>query len=572
MVMGKELRYMLLLAAMVFGTSIWASVPPPPVNQNIGFPDRIMNNISWDVCLSCHGDPGGAPVPVKSGYLPDRHHLRVDTPIEEYSASPFPEKSPDGTHKCTTCHLVDWIADPSRPLGGYFAFAQDPAGPAFRNCLNCHKQVANVASVHHLTQKAQDAKCHLCHGNVINNPNDDHYIPDTGVVNVTPRPGRGSGEVGVTGEKIGGCRYCHGGGVDDATGIVVPVNDRGNANNATHHGTGIARGGTNSVHTCLLCHNWGLEPGPLNGPYNIRGCERCHGISSLHNIQFDAVGDGIVPGEEEPFYGHVGNNLDCRGCHGPNPTFPQFPYPGDPEFDHLGEQSDCLGCHRNGSFNGASGLFAASTAGEPAFGPVIPYITGVSDKRITTGRAVTLTLTGSGFYAAGDRVDIPARVALLSDRGPTIEITPTVVTPTLMEVNLPADLAPGAWGIKAVKNAMGSNIINLVVLPVVAVNDISCSDSKVTITGTGFGSYLDAENSGTAVSIKATGEKCRVDSWQDNQIVANCAPADAGVIEVQGIFGSSSASVACSASNEEGGRPKWWSIWSWWSSWSWSRR
>ncbi len=567
---GKWFWAPFVAAGVVFSMSLWASVPPAPVNQNIGIPDRVMNNISWDICLGCHGDPGSAPVPVKSGYLPDRHHLRIDTPIEEYSASPFPEKSPDGTHKCTTCHLVDWVSDSSRPLGGYFSFAQDPAGPAFRDCLNCHKQVANVASVHHLTQKAQEAKCHLCHGNVINNPNDDHYIPDTGQVNVTPRPGRGQGEVGATGEKMGGCRYCHGGGVDDATGIVVPVNVRGNANNATHHGTGIARGGTNSVHTCLLCHNWGLEPGPLHGPYNIRGCGRCHGMSSLHNIQFDAAGDGVVPGEEEPFYGHVGNNLDCRGCHGPNPTFPGVPYPGDPDFDHLGEQSDCLGCHRNGSFSGA-GVVAAS-ADNAAFGPVIPYITGMSSKQIVTGRAVTLTLSGSGFYAEADSVDIPSRLVLLSDQEPAIEITPILIGPTLMEVNLPANLPSGTYGVKAVKNLMGSNIVNLVVLPAVAINEAICSDGKITITGTGFSRYLDAENSGTAVAVDTTGGNCSIESWNDSRIVANCTLGSEGVIEVQSIFGGASADVTCAASAGEDGRPKWWSIWSWWSSWSWSRR
>ncbi len=556
--------------------SLWASVPPPPVNQNIGIPDRVMNNMSWETCLGCHATPGSSQVPVKEGYLPDRHHLRVNTPIEKYSASPFPGKSPDGTHQCTTCHLVDWIADASWPDGGYFAFAPDPGGSAFRNCLNCHKQVANVASVHHLTQKAQDAKCHFCHGNIVNDPNGDHYIPDTPIVNVTPRPGRGSGEIGITGEKTGGCRYCHGEGVDDVTGIVVPVNERGNSSNATHHGTGIARGGTSSVHDCSLCHNWGLEPGPLNGPYNIRGCERCHGISSLHNIQFDAVGDGIVPGEEEPFYGHVGNNLDCRGCHGPNPTFPHFPYPGDPDFDHLGEQSDCLGCHRSGSFNRTGGMFAAAVTDKPAFGPVIPYIAGISRKQVVAGQAVTLSLTGSGFYAEGDGMDIPSRLELFSEQEEVIEITPTLVSPTLMEAELPANLAPGTYAVKAVKKSVGSNIVNIVVLPAVVIDEISCSgDNRITIAGSGFSSYLDAENSGTTVSIDATGERCEVESWQDHRIIANCPLGNGGVIAVQSVFGDISAEVACATSgtsSTEEGRPRWWSIWSWWSSWSWSRR
>ncbi len=561
-------RYLLLLLTVFLCARAGASVPPYPVNQNIGIPDRVMNNLSWELCLGCHGDPGGAPAPVKSGYLPDRHHLRVDTPIEEYTASPFPERSPDGTHTCITCHLVDWVTDPSRPLGGYFVFAQDPAAPEFRNCLRCHKQVADVASVHHLTQKAQEAKCQLCHGNVINDPNDDHYIPDSGQVNVTPRPGWGSGEVGVTGEKMGGCRYCHGGGVDDVTGIVVPVNARGNANNATHHGTGIARGGTNSVHTCTLCHNWGLEPGPLHGPYNIRGCERCHGMSSLHNIQFDSVGDGVVPGEEEPFYGHVGNNLDCRGCHGPNPTFPAVPYPGDPGFDHLGEQSDCLGCHRNGSFNGA-GVTVAS-ADNAAFGPVVPYISGISNRQITAGQAAMLSFTGSAFFSERDGIDIPATVELIPHGGSAIEIVPTSVSPTLLEFNVPSTLTPGTYVARAVKGGVGSNVVNLVVLPAVSIEEVSCHGDRVTITGSGFSDYLDASGSGTAVSVvRGAEQSCKIESWDDTRIVADCPAPVGGWIKVQSIFGTATAAAGCEL---QGGRPLWWAIWSWWSSWSWSRR
>ncbi len=567
----KSARFLSVLLALLFPLFSAASVPPPPVNQYIGFPDMVMNNLTWEACLGCHGDPENAPLPVKRGYLPDRHHLRVDTPIEEYTASPFPEESPDGTHKCLTCHQIDWVKDPSRPAGGYFAFAQEPGSAEFRNCLNCHRQWSNVASVHHFTQKAQEARCHLCHGNVINDPNDDHYIPDSGIVNVTPRPGFGSGEIGETGEKRGGCRYCHGGGVDDTSGIEVPVNPRGNANNATHHGTGIGMGGTNSAHDCLLCHNWGLEPGPLNGPYNIRGCERCHGISSLHNIQFDPVGDGIVPGEEPPFYGHVGNNLDCRGCHGPNPTFPQVPYPGEPGYDHLGDESDCLGCHRNGSY--ASGMRAASAALDPAFGPVVPYLSGISRNRLVAGEPATLTLTGSAFHAARDPLEMPVRVVLLGPSGASIEIAPTTVTPTLLEFVLPAQLAPGSYAVKAIKGEMGSNIKTLLLLPAVAIEEMRCSGEHVILTGSGFLGYLEAEASGTAVLVEKTGERCTVESWSDERIEAICPTLDSGgTIKVETLFGTLSRAVTCNGGDETGGRPRWWSIWSWWGSWSWARR
>ena len=510
----------------------WGSTPPPPVNQNLGMPDGVFNSMTMDVCGGCHFDPDTAPAPVKQGYLPDRHHLRVDTPIGEYSASPYPEKSPDGTHKCITCHLVDWVADPSRPLGGYFKFAVDPAEPAFRNCLNCHRQQQGVASVHHLTQKAQAAQCNACHGSLINDPNGELWQVRV-IPSMSPNPGFGDGEIGETGHRRGGCRYCHNGGSDDATGRVVPGP---NANMLTHHGTGLGQPGSGSVHTCSLCHD-ATPP-----DHTLQGCVRCHAPTSLHSIQADSDGNGTAGEyEEQPFYGHIGTSTDC------------------------------MGCHMGGSATPASVMTAAAEQA-PLFGPLLPSIDQISTASMVAGSSVTLQITGSGFLVATANNSITTKVVLSAEESGAqpIEIIPQNVTFNSMDVSIPTTLPPGNYSVSAVNGSMSSVPVNLVVTPAVNVGSVSCDEGVVTISGSGFSHHLDVEGSGTGVVDLEDSERCKIRSWSDTSVVADCGDAVDGSIRLDSVFGSATAAVSgCSSSS---GRPHWWEIWSWWSAWSWSRR
>ena len=549
----RVLLYLILAAVAAASSVVSASVPPPPVNQNIGIPDGVFNDMTYQTCLGCHGDPENAPAPVNTGYLPDRHHLRVDTPIGEYSASPFPEKSPDGTHKCITCHLVDWVTDPGRPLGGYFKFAQDPASPEFRDCLNCHRQTPGIASVHHLTQKAQQAQCPLCHGSLINFPKDDHYIPDYEISFITPWPGDNYDTSSPSrqydppvatynGRRKGNCSHCHFSGTDQVTGRVVPTNYQ------THHGTGVGQPNSGSVHGCDLCHDF-TPP-----DHTIRGCEKCHGVSSLHNIEFDRDGDGITPGGEEPFWGHIGSPANCRGCHG------NFEGAGVEAILQTGEGPTSgsnvvptfrrMGMRGRG-MRGGSGMWSAATASR------------------------VLTFTGSGFISTIESDDGPielvASVVLTDRKGVSHEFEADSITPTNLEVTLPDSLAPGSYDVYLLKGSVRSPIANLVIRPDVRIDNISCSSGKITVDGSGFSGYLNAEGSGTAVSDTATLKRCRVESWSDSHIEADCGSNVEGNIRVDGVFGSTVAASGC-IDSDGSGHPKWWTIWSWWSSWSWSRR
>ncbi len=526
----KSFTTLVLLLVSAISVSTWASTPPPPVNQNLGMPDAISNNMTFNDCGICHFNPDTAPAPVKQGYLPDRHHLRIDTPIEEYSASPFPEKSSDGTHKCITCHLLDWVEDPSRPLGGYFKFALEPTEPEFRDCLSCHKQVPGITSVHHLTKKAQAADCNACHGSLINDPNGELWVLRV-ISSMSPNPGFGDGDIGDTGYRMGGCRYCHNGGTDDVTGRVVPGP---NANMLTHHGTGIAQPDSDTVHTCSLCH----DATPPN--HTLQGCVRCHAPTSLHSVQADSDGNGTAGDyEEQPFFGHIGTSTDC------------------------------MGCHMGGTAAAVSTARALAAEETPLFGPLLPRIEERNTARIIEGTASTLKLKGAGYLVETPDNKITTKVVLTptDSNKPPIEIVPENVTFSSMDVQIPSTQPSGNYSVSAVNGNMASIPINLVVTPSVNVNSTDCENNIITIAGTGFGSYLNAARSGTEIINMSSSEQCDIQSWTDTNIIADCGSGNIGNLQVNSVFGDAAVSVDC-----ETGRPDWWSLWSWFASWGWSGR
>ena len=135
---GNMVRRLLLAVTLLPGFSAHAVLIPSLGEQHPDIAeDELAEMISED-CLKCHGNPSNAITPADSGYLPDRHHLRVDTPIGTYSASPYPDRSSNGKHQCVTCHLVDWVPDPTMPSGRSYQLLQDTAPAGSRNCLRCH--------------------------------------------------------------------------------------------------------------------------------------------------------------------------------------------------------------------------------------------------------------------------------------------------------------------------------------------------------------------------------------------------------------------------------------------------
>ncbi|HBA73014.1 MAG: hypothetical protein A2X82_16370 [Geobacteraceae bacterium GWC2_55_20] len=248
----------MLLMSLTFGTVLCqANIPAPPADQDLGLWDRTINNMSEADCRGCHGN-----------VVNELHHKLITT--KKLS--------------CFTCHKLDYIS-------GSWQF--EP----FRDCLHCHSQIAGQASVHHIGQTAQEGNCAACHGSLVQNRDDGHYIPTYGESMVTPRPSEGTGTNGK-----GACDYCHSWGNDLGTSELVY------ANKETHHGTGLGY----DTNKCTWCHDSQAGAG-----LKIRSCEQCHAPQSLHNIQLDTNSDGnIIPGAELPYKGHIGNNEDCLGCHG----------------------------------------------------------------------------------------------------------------------------------------------------------------------------------------------------------------------------------------------------------------
>lgn len=244
--------------SFTFGTALClANVPAPPADQNIGLWDRSFNSMSESDCRGCHGDK-----------IVELHHNLVNSK----------------NLTCLTCHKM-------LESTGTLQFLP------FRDCFQCHTQIAGQASVHHTGQTAQNGDCVSCHGKLVQNRGDGHYIPAYGASMVTPRPSAGTG---VNGK--GACNYCHAWGNDWGTSKLVF------ANKETHHYTGL---GLDSG-KCGWCHD-----SQAGAALKIRACEQCHAPQSLHNIQPDTNNDGkIVPGGELPFRGHIGSNEDCLGCHG----------------------------------------------------------------------------------------------------------------------------------------------------------------------------------------------------------------------------------------------------------------
>jgi hypothetical protein len=144
--------------AVFFVSAGWADVPAPPVNQTIGQPDVLTADMQEADCRVCHDANDG---------VPDRHHGLYNGAVPDPSLVPYPQfNTPDGSggflYSCMSCHNDDFILE--------------------RNCLVCH----NAGSPHHATPDAAALHCSECHGALVNDFDDGHYIPSYAPSLVTP--------------------------------------------------------------------------------------------------------------------------------------------------------------------------------------------------------------------------------------------------------------------------------------------------------------------------------------------------------------------------------------------------
>ncbi len=439
-----KLRY--IAAAMLFIGLVglaWALVPPPPANQLLGIYDTTVNNFNETLCRNCH----------TSG-LPDRHHILTGPPTFEYG--------------CQDCHPTI--------LGGGIIVD--------RNCIACHNGTGFygdpqtlAGKPHHNTTQAQTLACEFCHGSVIDNTNDGHYIPTYAPSLVTPDT---SFKVinQTTGKKWGGCEACH---EPSAVGPGVPLVIGANVD--THHNEVV--GVTQGI-SCLACHN------TTAGAINIRSCEQCHGVKSLHNIQYNYNGTQGVLG-----YGHLGANWDCNGCHA---------------------------------------WYVAGTA--PLEAEKVPALGSVTPSRIEAGKSAVVTITGSNFLQAGYSTVVDVE-------GTTY--TPATLTDTSLTVTIPA-LTAGVHDIKVKVGTASSKLSALTVYTKVTISRATLSSGTITITGSGFGA-IPSVNPQLYVTIKKADGTIyysdSISSWSSSTIKARSTKAAVGdIVTVTRADGTGSASKA----------------------------
>jgi hypothetical protein len=440
-----------------------AGAAAPPVNQDLGMRDVSFNALEEAECRVCH----------VSGVL-ERHHGLYHSVVPSLSIAPYPQYNTvdpvtgQERYNCMSCHSDTFILE--------------------RDCAVCH----NKASPHHQNALADAGDCVACHGDLIDNMGDGHYIPTYAPSLVTPTRSMGDGmPLNSRANGSGACNYCHN---DD--GLAPPtILD----NHDLHHGINLYNFGAR----CGWCHDFGL-------PFDeqIRVCENCHGPDSLHNIQADSPNPGnigvIVVGGEDAGYGHVGRDAG----------------PGD---------SDCWGCH----------AFAMASA--PGTGPIIPTVYGSDSAVIGAGADTAVMLTGTSFTNVTEGVTYVSDAELTAGDGSSVILAPDTVDLGALVLTIPGDTAPGNYDLRVVKEDFASNPTVISIVPQVAITKAT-GNGRVTIVGKGFGGY--AAGSGTTVTgtTSAGTVEATIVSWSDTRIKAEFdeRPDD---VTVSSVFGSVTAEM-----------------------------
>lgn len=479
----KSVLLSTIAAACFFTLSVtaFAAMPAPPVNQLIGIPDTVFGQMFEADCRICHGPnpPAGVADIIDTTLVPDRHHNLINETIPAVTVAPG--GTPGDIYECVSCHSLVW-----NEADQMFVFA------TFRDCTACH----SGGSPHHSTAQAQSGDCQTCHGSLVDNGllaenqigGVPKWLPSYNPSQITPWPSN-KDVAGTNGE--GSCYFCHGqpsgtpgnSVIDPASGVRVYTPQ------ATHHGTGL-----NTSDKCGWCH-YEYTTGPTSvttSAQSIRTCQNCHGIPSLHNIQYVPEGQTLVPGQMSAWYGHIGANSDCFGCHG----------------------------------------FTRAQSLAPQSGPIVPQIDGLSRRVFMAGADTELTVFGNNFvnsYApmAGlPPVEYSSIVVLRDPSGHRYELAPHGSDAKSIQVVVPADLPVGNYQVVAQKRDKLSNPETLVIKPQVAIDSAQIrAEGYILVSGQGFG---PAPPLATGLGVTIEDAPAAVLAWSDRQILVEAGRAAPG--------------------------------------------
>ncbi len=426
------------------------ALSPPPVEQRMGMYDTLFTTLTETNCRNCHA----------SG-VPDTHHVLV---------------GPNTQYGCLNCH-------PIQPNGSMIVV---------RDCIQCHDNIFNGMTIrrpHHETQAALSGRCMTCHGSVVANVDDGHYIsaappssmtPDTKykVINQT------------SGRKWGGCESCHEQDLNASPFIAF--------NNKTHHRLGNLSGFRNNDNSkCELCHD--LHNASY-GSDSIRYCERCHSYDSLHNIQWDYPNTTSQSG-----YGHLGPN-DCQGCH------------------------------------------ASYVAGNLAPGAdyIVPSIASLSTNKVLEGQYTTLRISGDDFITTIDGITKLSDVIIVSNNSNSYMLTPINMSEHELIVTIPP-LNRGLFMLYTIKNGtFESNRRPLISAPPVVITSATKINSDVIINGSGFGEHDSAYHDYTNVTINGNEVLPeQVTNWSDTLITVDSPSSMVGdMVTVNSVYGTNSMGIS----------------------------
>lgn len=468
----------------------------PDTNQPFGCQDchpstpGVGNGILLDrSCTDCHNPanvfPGNA-IGGNVGNLSRPHHF--NTSYDDAFAT-VTDKNPVASRNCKFCHgsfvnnYNDGHYKPSydtsmmiTPFATFKATSLQPLstplyhsdGTTLENktwggCESCHLGTVSANNNNSIAAKGQFTGIPI-----LDNHDSHHQTILDGFVNV-------SGRYGTLGGRTPGatCSWCH---------VIYP----GETFTAVNEFTGEILPSSLEVRNSTIEQrdivNGSFEPGTVNITINGTGCEKCHGVPTLHNIQFNYVQNGPQG------FGHINNDLDCSGCH--NEWLP-------------------------------ANTFVP--------GALIPAVTSIVPSVIASGTVQTLTITGANFVNGAFTSTVTV------DGG--APITPASITDTLITVNIPA-LSVGSHLIQLVKNGDTlSKPSSLTVVPGTSIATAKLTTAKgkkggitLTITGKAFGAkpttkaqlYVSVNHAGNQITANS------ISSWSDTQIVAAMNSASAG--------------------------------------------
>jgi hypothetical protein len=246
---------------------------------------------------------------------------------------------------------------------------------------------------------------------------------------------------------------------------------------------------------------------------NIRNCEQCHGMESLHNIQADStapdnIGTIVVSGEDYGF-GHIGA-------------------------DNPGAGSDCWGCHGFGM--AADGI---------EVGPITPSLSDSSKELILAGTDTSITLSGSALTNLSGTTEFVSTFILTAKDGTAVEMSPEQINAFSSTIIIPGTTAPGNYLLTAVKDngAVISNPQPISIKPPIIIESqtirSTCGGCKgeLIITGSGFGE-TPPEGAELYINVMQNSVPLNITTWSGTVITATGAVCDDSEITVNGLFGS----------------------------------